>query len=611
MLDMTYLLLIAGACSIIFSRLKLPPIIGYLVAGIILGPTMLEDVSVDPSTISMLSNLGIVLLMFSIGLNLNLQRMRKLGSFTFIVLSLEMPFMVVCGYIAGLAMGLNSVASIFLGAVISGTSPAVVVAVLHERGESVDKEVTSTATAITVLEDLGQVFILSMAAPLLVGDTPALGSVALMAVSIAIFIGMSLFLGIRIVPRLLNWIGRKYPPEVLLIVSIGLCFLMALISNLIGLSIAIGAFLMGLIVSQAARSEEVAERVDPMKEVFMAVFFISIGIQIVPAEIINNLDLVFIIAIVFTVAKIAGVSLASYLVRGDPRFSFMTAISLVAMGEFAFIIAKTALDAGVVDQQFYASVIGAAIVTMVALPILSKSSPRIYNAMASAIPTPLQTALGRFDSLREDVRRRATVTPETSHTIKWELILIFVDLLTIVIIQTLFYGLNFPRELVDNLAKSLHMLPGLITIMLSMLLMLPAVINMFQGIKRIAHVLAQNGGVPGRIRATRTKRLYRTFRNLGEVAAVLLVALLFLPFLAETLGVPTSIWVSIGILTMVLILMSWRSYRHARRDGTISDAKKEVCLHEHDGNNTEIDTTLDGHKVLENGGEKESGPGGI
>jgi len=162
---MTYLLLIAGACSIIFSRLKLPPIIGYLAAGIIIGPTILGDISVEEGTITLLSNLGIVMLMFSIGLNLNLNKLRQLGSYIIILLSLEMPLMVVAGYLTGLAIGLDSVGAIFLGAVISGTSTAVVVAVLHERKDEVSDDVSSTTTSITVMEDLGQVLILSLAAP--------------------------------------------------------------------------------------------------------------------------------------------------------------------------------------------------------------------------------------------------------------------------------------------------------------------------------------------------------------------------------------------------------------------------------------------------------------
>ena len=568
LLDLTLMLLIAGACSIIFSRIRLPPIIGYLTAGIILGPTMLTDISVNPATIDLLSNMGIVLLMFSIGLNLNLQRLKQLGSYITILLALEMPFMVVAGYLAGLAMGLDSVASIFLGAVISGTSTAVVVACLQGR-KDIDDEVKSTSTTITVMEDLGQVIILSMAAPLLVGDTPALGSIALMVVGIAVFVIFSLLLGSKLIPPILNWIGKRYDPEVLLIVALGLCFLMALISSLIGLSIAIGAFIMGLIVSQAAQSREITEKVSPMKEVFMAVFFISIGIQVVPTTIIDNVSLVLIIAAVFITAKIIGVSFGSYLLGGNPRNSFMIAVSLVAMGEFAFIIAKTALDAGVVDQQFYASVIGAALITMVLLPMLSKASSSMYSGLSYITPRPIKEMMARFDRLRVDVGDRATSTPEVRRAIKWELVLVFVDLLTIVLAQTLFYSIVVPMALVPGMDGAPDWTGRVLTISISMMLMLPAVINMFQGIKRIASLLA-SGDATGAA-ARKRMRLYITFRNLGEIAALLLVVLLFLPFLAETIGVPASIWAGFSVLTAVLIAMGVRSYYSARHPRTADE----------------------------------------
>ena len=562
LLDMTLMLLIAGACSIIFSRLRLPPIIGYLAAGIILGPTMLTDISVNPATIELLSNMGIVLLMFSIGLNLNIKKLKQLGSFIVILLSLEMPFMVVAGYLAGLALGLNSVASIFLGAVISGTSTAVVVACLHDR-KDIDEDIRSTTTTITVMEDLGQVLILSMAAPLLVGDTPALGNIALMVISIVVFIVASLVVGSKFVPRILDWIGRNYEPEVLLIVALGLCFAMALVSSLIGLSIAIGAFIMGLIVSQAVRAQEVAEKVGPMKEVFMAVFFISIGIQVVPSAIIDNIGLVLAIAIVFIIAKTFSVSVGSYMLRGNPRNSFMVAISLVAMGEFAFIIAKTALDAGVVDHQFYASVIGAALITMVLLPILSKASPLIYSGLSRLTPRHFKMAMSNFDSLRWDIWSRTRSSPEVRRATMWELVLVFIDLLTIVLIQMMFYTFAVPRSFVPGISDGSSLVAELLTIMISMLLMLPAVINMFQGVKRIAGLLAGAAPTAG-VDYRKRIHLYFKLRDMGEIAAMLLVLLLFLPFLAETVGVPTSMYLGVGSITLALVLISIRSYRNSK-----------------------------------------------
>lgn len=563
LMDMTYLLLVAGGCSILFSRLKMPPIIGYIAAGILLGPTMLHDVAVDPNTITMLSSLGIVLLMFSIGLELNLQRLRQLGSFTFIVLALEMPLMVVIGYLTGLAIGLGSIQAIFLGAVLSGTSTAVIVGVLRSR-KDISREDTEMVIGITVMEDLGQVIILSMAAPLLVGDAPALGSVVLMVGGIALFVGVTVALGVRVVPRALNWIRSRYSSEVLFIVSIGLCFAMALVSNLVGLSIAIGAFLMGLVVSQADCAKEVLAKVGPMKEVFMAVFFISIGTKVVPMEVLGNIALVLTIAAVFIVVKFIGVAGASYLVSGRARSAFTIGLSMVAMGEFAFIIATMALEAGVVSQQFFASVIGAALVTMLVLPLVSGSSTRLFNIASATAPQALRGALARFDAVRNEVAQRASATPEARKTIHRELVLIYVDILAIVLIQVVVVVFQVFNGLVWPMAEGIGTSPEVLLFLLILVLMVPALANLTQGVKRIAMVLAGNNA-PATRHWSNGIRLYRRFRNLGELAAMLIIVLLFLPFIAQYAGYHPSVWLVTTSLTVAIVYTSWRIYLHARQ----------------------------------------------
>lgn len=163
---------------------------------------------------------------------------------------------------------------------------------------------------------------------------------------------------------------------------------MALLSTKIGLSMAIGAFIMGVIVSQCKFSHDIMAKTEPMKELFMAIFFISIGLEIVPSELLDNIPLILIIFGVFVIAKILTVLLGYLLGNKTLRISFMSAVSLAAMGEFSFIIAKTALDAGVVGQNFYSAVIGAALVSMVVLPLLSKNSSKIYDKVAAKTPEP-------------------------------------------------------------------------------------------------------------------------------------------------------------------------------------------------------------------------------
>jgi len=193
LLDITFLTAVAGICSIVLVKLKMPTIIGYLVAGIVLGPTMLPEVTVQYSTVFFLSNLGIVLLMFYIGMELNLREMRRIGSFTIIVVTMEMTMMVMVGYLVGMMLGLGPVTSIFLGAIISGTSTAVVVGVLHSL-KMMGTQVAKAAVGITVLEDIGQVIILTLAAPLLNGESPTIQSTIGMVALIVLFVSIIIVL---------------------------------------------------------------------------------------------------------------------------------------------------------------------------------------------------------------------------------------------------------------------------------------------------------------------------------------------------------------------------------------------------------------------------------
>ncbi|MBI0583297.1 MAG: cation:proton antiporter [Methanomassiliicoccus sp.] len=555
LLDITFLTAIAGICSIILVRLKFPAIIGYLVAGILLGPTMFPDLWVDSNTVFMLSSMGIVLLMFYIGMELNLRELRRIGSFTISVVTINMTAMVAVGYIVGtMVMGLDPVTAIFLGAIISGTSTAVVVGVMQSQGIISTKN-AKVAIGVTVLEDIGQVIILTLAAPLLVGESPTLGSTINMILVILVFIALSIVLGATLIPKLLNWVARRYSGETLLIVSVALCFAMALASSSIGLSIAIGAFLMGVIVSQSGFVPVIKSKVEPMKELFMAVFFISIGMQINPQLVLAGLPLALIIAVTFTLTKISSVSIASYVNGLDMRSSFQIGVSLVAMGEFAFIIAKVALDAGLIDQDFYSSVFGAAIITMVLLPVLSRNSGKIYSGLLWMVPRGLLATFTRVDAFKKDVGKKFETSAETRKAAKGELMLISIDLVVIISIMLLINLLSGMSDGMRNLAEGFHVLPVLLLFLAGLILITPAVFNTMKGVRRMAVILTQGG------HGNKHARMFKLVKNVGDVSLGVMLILLFAPFVAM-LG--SSMYTTLLFLIMtwlVILFLVWSTYK--------------------------------------------------
>ena len=411
--NLALFILLAAACSIVFNKIKLPPLIGYIVAGIIIANiwTVTHE---SEDIVGILSDIGLVLLMFCIGLEINLKKIRKQGLFAIEVAVIQLPLMVLGGALAGMFLGFDMVQSICLGAIISGSSTAVVMAVLKSQ-KRLDKEHIEMLVLITIMEDIGQVIILSMITPIMASNNPAIdvNSLIVMIASILIFMIVSLLIGLRLIPRMINWVSDNVSDEILTVFSVGLAFGMALLSIYIGLSMAIGAFLM---------------------------FFISIGMEISLSSLVDNILMIVIFYLLFAVMKISTVFLA-YWVGGETcRNGFLSATGLVAMGEFAFIIALEALEFGVVDNAFYTSVIGAALVSMVTLPFLTRYADRMWDGAVRRCPKPVYTACCNVNASRDRLYTRVLATSTKSRkTLYRSMTRTYINILLIVLVQIVFH----------------------------------------------------------------------------------------------------------------------------------------------------------------------------
>ena len=252
LMEFAVILAVAGLTAVIFTKMKMPVVIGYLAAGILVGPYLFPfDLITDMDTINSLANLGIILLMFTIGLDFNIRKLRKTGMFAIVAGTIEVVLMITIGYALGWAMGWSNIESIFLGGVMSISSTAIIIKVLTDAGH-LQKPYASGLIGILIIEDIAAVIILAMVSPLGSGKAPGLSSVVWILTAAILFIALSLILGFAVVPRVVDYVKKNYSSEVLLLVSLGLCFGMALLSSEIGLSVAIGAFVMGVIISQSA-----------------------------------------------------------------------------------------------------------------------------------------------------------------------------------------------------------------------------------------------------------------------------------------------------------------------------------------------------------------------
>ena len=434
-------LLLAALCSIVFNKMKLPPLIGYLMAGILIANFWTID-ETSEAVVEVLSDMGLIVLMFCIGMEINLAKIRTQGTFAIIVALVQLPLMVLGGVVAGTLMGFDMVQSICLGGIISGSSTAVVMAVLKTQ-DRLDKDHIDTLVLITIMEDIGQVIILSMITPLMAGSELDSNSLIAMVICILVFMIISIIVGVRVMPEIINRVSKAVPHEVLLVLAIGLAFGMALLANFAGLSVAIGAFLMGMMISPSKDHEKLSHDFEPMKNLMMSMFFISVGMEIALQSLIDNILMIIGLYLLFAFLKSSTVFLGYWLGNESPRNGFVSAVGLVAMGEFAFIIAKQALDYGVVDEGFYTSVIGAALISMIMLPLLTKSSDRIWEKMTSGCPAPVMNAFRHVNASKDTLYSNISASSSrTKKEFRRLMTLNYVCILMIVLVEILFVLIN-------------------------------------------------------------------------------------------------------------------------------------------------------------------------
>lgn len=493
LVNMTILLLAGGLCSVLFRKLRMPAVIGYLVAGIILANYWSGESADTEEIVDFLSDLGLIFMMFCIGMELNLKKLRKTGMFAIMVVMIQVPVMLLGGVVLGtLLLGLTSLQAIIFGAIISGSSTAVVTIVLKDQDRLTHAEV-ETVILITVVEDVAQVIILSAVSPMMTGGSMSLEGIIWMFLTIIVFMVAAISLGLIFIPRILDWIGDKMPDEIMLIIALGMCFAMAWLSTTVGLSMAIGSFMMGVIVSQAKSAKIIEHDIRPMRDVFMMMFFISIGLQITPKSLIDNIGMIIIIYVIYFALKCSSVLLAYFLGNKRMRMSFFSAISLVAMGEFAFIISKEALDSGIISNDFYTSVIGAALVSMILLPLIDKHSEAICDTVQNKSPQFMVNGFMKLEAARTNFYTKLSLASKTTvQNLRTRMAMTYVDVILIIVLEIVFF-LATPALadfFYDNTSEEVTKYYATILAMIvNFLLLIPLIYKMVFNIKFVERVM--------------------------------------------------------------------------------------------------------------------------
>ena len=394
--DLAVVMIAAGIVTLLFQRLKQPVVLGYIVTGILIGPNfsalLLGEDSFrfvhDRDTIESLAELGMVFLMFSLGLEFNLRKLGKVAATALVAAPLAIMLMVFLGYQVGQMMGWTPVSSLFLGAIISIASTSVIVKVLKEMKR--DREpFAELIYGILIVEDLlGVVMIVLLTGIASTGDL-GFQSMLVSTGKLLVFLVTVPVVGLLLIPRLLNFVARFESNERLLVAVLGICFGTALVAAKLGFSVALGAFLVGAVMAESSQINRIETLVEPVRDLFTAVFFVAIGLLVDPVLLWVHIVPIIGISIVVIVGQVLGNTFGTVVAGHDLRTAFRVGTGLSQIGEFSFVIATLGLTLGVTDPSLYPIVIGVALVTTIFTPCLIRCADGVTDHILCNAPKPL------------------------------------------------------------------------------------------------------------------------------------------------------------------------------------------------------------------------------
>lgn len=397
--DLAFIMIIGAVVTLAFFKIRQPLVIGYLFAGMLLGPLSplwawvlpevepvpdaLEGVGIlyDITALHLFSDLGVVLLLFAIGLEFPVAKIRSIGRVAIGVGTIGVMSTLGVLFYTSLALGLNFMDSLFVAAALSISSTAVIVKILEDMGK-IKKESSILVLAILIVEDVIAVILISSLQSVALVGTVSIESVVLVILTAVGLIVGTFTIGIRIIPPLIDRVASAEHREILLLSVLGVCFGYSLLANIVGLSVAIGAFLAGVIIAESKSSEVSKLIASPIKDMFVAVFFISVGALMDVSQFENYIWIAMALIAVAIGMKFGGNMVGNFLFRQRRTKSIRSALTLAApRGEFSIVIIKTGIDIGAVSAFLFPLIGIIAIITTFISPFLVKISDKAVSRM--------------------------------------------------------------------------------------------------------------------------------------------------------------------------------------------------------------------------------------
>ena len=422
--NLALVLCVAAVTTVVFQRLRQPVVFGYLLAGLIVGPHIPIPLVADEDMIRTLSELGVILLLFSLGLEFSLRRLLQVGATAGFVAVAQSSAMVWIGYVLGQLFGWTTLESVYAGAVIAISSTTIIAKAFEEQG--VRGKVTDIVLGVLIIEDVIGIFLIAILTAISAGAGVSAGTLALTGARLTTFLVGLVGIGLLVVPRAVRYVVRLRRDETTLVASVGICFAAALLALTFGYSVALGAFIAGSLVAESGEEKVIERLVRPVRDVFAAIFFISVGMLIDPLLIAEHWGAVLAFTVAVIVGKVTFVAVSSFLTGYSPRTAVQAGMSLAQIGEFSFIIAAVGLSTGATREFLYPVAVAVSAITTLTTPWLIRAAGPTAEWVDRKLPAQLQTFAALYGSWIE--RLRSTSTPASARaSTRWRVRLLLLD----------------------------------------------------------------------------------------------------------------------------------------------------------------------------------------
>lgn len=568
--DLATVMLIAGLTTVIFQRLRQPVVLGYIIAGVLVGPYTFPVVFIhDEQTIRTLSELGMILLLFALGLEFSLKKLREVGGAALVAALCEIVLMLWLGYEIGRFFGWSSMDALFLGAMLSMSSTTIIMKALDDLDLKRER-FAQLMFGILIIEDV--IAIVLMALLTGIASTGGLeAGEAMEAVGrLTLFMAVSLVVGLLLVPRVVDYIASVSRDDVLLVAVLGLCFGFCLLVTEMGYSVALGAFMIGAIVGESQSVERIERIIGPVRDMFSAIFFVAIGMLIDPAMLKEYWLPIIVVTTVVVLGKVITCSFGTFVAGNDGRTSLRVGMGLAQIGEFSFVIASLGLTLKVTSGFLYPVAVAVSAITTFLTPYLIRASDPLASSLSRRLPNGFISLLSAYTDWMGNLSLsgQGVTVAKMIRRLVWHVIINIMLVVAAFLIMSYLYRRGVFHW--DFLADSPQVKRSLAW-SIAAIVSLPMIVAAYRKASALGMLLAELS-IPERIGGAYNMRIRSVLARFIPLATMWVLGLL-VAALASTILPPREVAL---VLVVVLLLLAWLLWRglvqvHARLQAALRD----------------------------------------